>query len=186
MNQTLQTKTLHSNGFQTKKTVLRTTTQKISKKDARYRYLEELVQRASNQLFNKYMPNQEKKRKSGVNPAPPEIDLTMIKRRRSFYKALFVKDILYLRVVDIENPYDYKLQVVAKHGNCMDFENLQIMMYLQKTPVEMKFFEGGLFKFEYIRGALSSCSVSERKLYVTVDPTILGGAETPKLRVCCE
>ncbi|GFX70930.1 hypothetical protein TNCV_1689131 [Trichonephila clavipes] len=56
-------------------------------------------------------------------------------------------------------------------------------MYLQKTPVEMKFLEGGLCKFEYIRGALSSCSAIERKLYVTVDPTILGGAETPKLSI---
>ncbi|GFX70926.1 hypothetical protein TNCV_1689091 [Trichonephila clavipes] len=134
MDQSLQTKTLHSNGFQAKKTDLRTTSNKNFKDDAENRYLEELVQRASNQLFKTCMPNpaEEKKLDSGVKPAPPEIcqkDLT-VNKRRSFLKALFVKNILYLRVVDIENPYDYKLQVVAKHGNCMDLEDLQIMIMI--------------------------------------------------------
>ncbi|GFW95033.1 integrase_H2C2 domain-containing protein [Trichonephila clavipes] len=54
-------------------------------------------------------------------------------------------------------------------------------MYLPKIPEETKFFKGGLWEFEYIRGALCSCSVDERKLFVTLDPRIFEGVPAPKL-----
>ncbi|GFR23117.1 uncharacterized protein TNCT_660871 [Trichonephila clavata] len=171
-----------------RKTVLRTASQKDSEGDTENRYLEELVRKKSHQIFKKCMPNAAEEKKLAnnldVQPAPPEIyheDLTVDKRRHSFHKTLFPKDILYLQVVDIGNPNAYKLQVVAKHGSCSNLQNLHIMMHLPKIPAEMKYFEGGLYKFEYIRGALCSCPAIERKLYVTVDPTIFGGAEAPKL-----
>ncbi|GFR30006.1 tetratricopeptide repeat protein 14 [Trichonephila clavata] len=148
----------------------------------------ELIQKKSYKLFPRCVPNpaEEKKLANDISlqPVPPEIyrkNLTATLRRNLFYQTLSRKDILYLRVVNIRNPYDYKLQVVAKHGNCMRLEDLQIIMYLPKIPQETKFFKGGLWEFEYIRGALCSCSIIERKLFVTLDPIIFEGAEAPRL-----
>ncbi|GFT84016.1 tetratricopeptide repeat protein 14 [Nephila pilipes] len=151
-------------------------------------HLLELMQKKSHRLLKKLVPNPAEEKKLandiGLQPVPPEIyrkNLTITQRRRLFFQTLFHKDILYLRVVNIRNPYDYKLQVVAKHGNCMRLEDLQLIMYLPKIPEETKFFKGGLWEFEYIRGALCSCSVNERKLFVTLDPLIFEGAEAPTL-----
>lgn len=186
MDQSVWVKALHSNGPSMMKVVVGNSSHENSDTDSQCMW--ELIQKKSPRLFRKCVPNPAEEKKLvndiGLQPVPPEIyrkNLTVTQRRSLFYQTLFRKDILYLRVVNIRNPYDYKLQVVAKHGNCMRLEDLQIIMYLPKIPEETKFFKGGLWEFEYIRGALCSCSIIERKLFVTLDPLIFEGAEAPKL-----
>ncbi|GFY67008.1 tetratricopeptide repeat protein 14 [Trichonephila inaurata madagascariensis] len=188
MDQSVWVKALHANGPSMLNVVVGNASNKNPDDDTENQCRWEFIQKKCHKLFQKRVPNPAEEKKLandiGLQPVPPEIyrkNLSITRRRSLFYKTLFRKDILYLRVVNIRNPYDYKLQVVAKHGNCMRLEDLQIVMYLPKIPEETKFFKGGLWEFEYIRGALCSCSVTERKLFVTLDPLIFEGVAAPKL-----
>ncbi|PRD28133.1 UNVERIFIED_CONTAM: hypothetical protein NCL1_33340 [Trichonephila clavipes] len=48
----------------------------------------------------------------------------------------------------------------------MRLEDLQIVMYLPKIPEETKFFKGGLWEFEYIRGMLCFTILLPAHLYL--------------------
>ncbi|GFY19545.1 uncharacterized protein TNCV_4647171 [Trichonephila clavipes] len=188
MDQSAWVKAVHANGSSMLNVVVGNASNKNPDDDTENQLMWEFIQKKSHKLFQKPVPNPAEEKKFandvGLQPVPPEIyrkNLSVIQRRNLFFNSLSRKDILYLRVVNIRNPYDYKLQVVAKHGNCMRLEDLQIVMYLPKIPEETKFFKGGLWEFEYIRGALCSCSVIERKLFVTLDPLIFEGVAAPKL-----
>ncbi|GBL74681.1 hypothetical protein AVEN_243568-1 [Araneus ventricosus] len=118
---------------------------------------------------------------------PPEMyrrSLNKMKKRQLFFKHLQRRDILYLQVLNSDDKESYKCLVLAKHGDLMQLDDLSIVVHFPKLRPELKLIRGDLYKFDLIRGAFWSCSVWERKLFVTMDTSIFSEKEKesiPKL-----
>lgn len=94
-------------------------------------------------------------------------------RRDLFYKSLDHGHILILRVINDNLQDNYKLLALCKPGIHMKLDDLSIAMYLPKLPAELELAGGKLESNDLIRAAVCSCSIDERKLYVTLDSNIL-------------
>ncbi|XP_035227863.1 uncharacterized protein LOC118200051 [Stegodyphus dumicola] len=120
-------------------------------------------------------------RKSSLPMMPVEIfqNCTPEQRLNLFYKSLDRGDILSLRVINDKLPDNYKLLVLAKQEGCMKLDDLSLTMYLPKLQPEMDLAGGELKSEDLIRAAVCSCSIDERKLYVTLDSNVLDDDKEP-------
>ncbi|KAG8175983.1 hypothetical protein JTE90_009662 [Oedothorax gibbosus] len=109
-----------------------------------------------------------------IPPMPVELfrNDPIPEKRNLFFKGLNRGDVLYLQVVN-SFPDSYKLWVLAKHKAFAKVDDLGLIMYLPKLGPEMKLLKWELQKGDFIKAALCSCSLHERRLYVTLDESLL-------------
>ncbi|GIX72842.1 tetratricopeptide repeat protein 14 [Caerostris extrusa] len=87
-------------------------------------------------------------------------------------------DVLYLQILDCTDPNKYTLLVLAKHGILAKLEDLSLDVYLPRLHKDQIFNEGDL-----IKAALWSCSIDDRRLYVTLDDTVFEGSDVPAVKL---
>ncbi|XP_042903428.1 tetratricopeptide repeat protein 14 isoform X2 [Parasteatoda tepidariorum] len=181
MDQYLWLKSLHSHGPSLINSVVNDAvidSQNLSKKQKIFNFIKN-----KHEILFQERPAAFQKSPS-FDPLPVELfwDCSKEQRRKLFFKHLERGDVLLLKVINDGLSDNYKLLVLAKHQCCMKLDDLSLVMYLPKLKQELDLVAGGVINYDVIRAAVCSCSLHERKLFVTLDDTILDeDAEPVKL-----